>query len=252
MTIQGTPIETESLRKLYQEFELDPDNIPTHIACVMDGNGRWAKSKGKPRIFGHKAGAEAMRRIIKACEKLHIRYLTVYAFSTENWSRPEKEVQFLMAFFTELLDREVPKMHDEGLRIRFGGRRDQLSDKLREKIEWAEKLTDKNTTLQVNIMLNYGARQEIVDAVNSWVKTKDADEPFSAEVMNAHLYIPETPDPDLLIRSSGESRISNFLLWQIAYSELVFEPTLWPDFNFDTLVNCIKLYQSRQRRFGGI
>ena len=240
-----------SLNKVVETVGLDPKNIPVHVACVMDGNGRWAKQKGKLRIVGHKHGVDAIRKVLRGAKELGVKYLSVYAFSTENWSRPEAEVTFLMKLFEELIEKEARAMHKEGVRVRFGGQFKKLK-KLREKIKYAENLTQNNTTIQFNIMLNYGGRQEIVDGVNTWLESRGEGEPFTEELMRNHLYIPESPDPDLWIRSSGESRLSNFLLWQSAYAELVFEETLWPDFNKDTLVKCIQSYQERDRRFGGL
>lgn len=251
MPILGQTNSKEDLHQSLTAFGLDPENIPTHVACVMDGNGRWAEEKGKPRLIGHKAGADALKKILKNAADLGIRYLSVYAFSTENWSRPKTEVSFLMKLFDELLDREVGNMHKEGVRIRFSGRYQDIPQ-LQKRISAAEKLTENNTVIQFNVMLNYGGRQELVDAVNSWLTTKSEGEAFSEEAMQNHLYVPEAPDPDLWIRTSGEYRLSNYMLWQSAYSELVFEPTLWPDFTMDTLVKCVLRYQERHRRFGGL
>ena len=251
MAIRGLERSVESHHQELLHLGLDPQNMPVHIACVMDGNGRWAKKQGKPRVAGHRAGVDALRSVVRASIELGIHYLSVFAFSTENWTRPEKEVSFLMNLFNSLLDSEVKTLHQEGVRIRFGGRIEALSN-LSDQINQAEVLTKDNQVIQFNIMLNYGGRQEIVDAVNQWLAERKEGDVLTEDVIQRNLYIPESPETDLWIRSSGECRLSNYLLWQSAYAELVFEQTLWPDFTKETLVSCIQSYQNRQRRFGGL
>ena len=217
----------------------------------MDGNGRWARGKGRPASFGHRAGVRAIKRVLEGCEELGVGVLSVYAFSTENWTRPRAEVRALMRLFHETMQREIDEMHRRGVRIVVSGRRDELSARMRERIDEAVARTSRNTNGVLNVCLNYGGRAEIVDAarrlVEEGVKPEDVDDDALAQ----RLYAPELPDPDLLIRTSGERRISNFLLWQLAYAELVFVDTLWPDFDADELRAALDEFASRRRRFGG-
>jgi len=209
----------------------------------MDGNARWAKAHGVPVLEGHRQGAKTLKQIVKDSVKLGIEELTVYAFSTENWQRPQDEVQGLMAMFAELIDSETPELDEEGVRMRFIGRRDEVSARLQDRMNWAEAETETNTRMQLFVAFNYGGRAEILDAAARF-------EGGSEEDFKEHLYAPEMSDPDLLIRTSGEIRTSNFLLWQCAYSELVFTETLWPDFSEDDLRAALDEYDARGRRFG--
>jgi undecaprenyl diphosphate synthase len=227
------------------------EDRPHAIAIIMDGNGRWARLHGVPVAEGHRAGTRAVRRTVEASIDLGIESLTIYAFSTENWARPEEEVADLMVIFAETIERELPDLCKQGVRVRFIGRREGVPDELRRKMADLEDETAGNTRLDLWVALNYGGRAEIVDAarrlVEEGVKPEDVDDDALAQ----RLYAPELPDPDLLIRTSGERRISNFLLWQLAYAELVFVDTLWPDFDADELRAALDEFASRRRRFGG-
>jgi undecaprenyl diphosphate synthase len=217
----------------------------------MDGNGRWARRRGHPASFGHRAGVRAIKRALEGCEVLGVKVLSVYAFSTENWSRPRAEVRALMRLFHETMQREIDEMHRRGVRIVVSGRRDELSSKMRERIDEAIERTSRNTNGVLNICLNYGGRAELVDAVRrlvaDGVPLNDIDEAAIAR----RLYVPELPDPDLIIRTAGERRVSNFLLWQSAYSEMLVTETLWPDFDIEDLKAALADYSSRVRNFGG-
>jgi len=217
----------------------------------MDGNGRWAKRRGRPASFGHRAGVRAIKRVLEGCEELGVEVLSVYAFSTENWSRPRAEVRALMRLFHETMQREIAEMHRRGVRIVVSGRRDELSQKMRERIEEAVSRTALNTNGVLNVCLNYGGRAELVDAVRDLVKAGTQPAAIDERAIAAHLYNPDLPDPDLIIRTAGESRVSNFLLWQSAYSEMLVSETLWPDFGVEELKAAIADYSSRVRRFGG-
>lgn len=223
--------------------------VPEHIAIIMDGNGRWAKERGLPRTAGHKEGGEALKRTIRACRELGVKYLSVYAFSTENWKRPEEEVSFLQTLLQQALLNEVKKLAKEGIKLRFLGDLSAFSQDLRNKIKEAEELTAGNTEYQLNIMLNYGSRDEMIYAVNVAIKS---GQEVTEDIFSSLLYTAGIPDPELIIRTSGEKRLSNFLLWQSAYSELWFTDTYWPDFNKDVLQQAISEYSSRSRRFGGL
>lgn len=228
---------------------MDSCKVPEHIAIIMDGNGRWAKEKGLPRTAGHKEGVEALKRTVTACKELGVKFLSVYAFSTENWKRPEKEVKFLQSLLKKMLSKEVDKLAKQGVRLRFIGELSVFSEDLRKNIKEAEDKTITNKDYQLNIMLNYGARDEILKAVNTAIKNgKEVNE----EDFSKLLFTADSPEPDLIIRTSGEMRLSNFLLWQSAYSELWFTKVYWPDFNKDILEIAIKDYSLRKRRFGGI
>lgn len=228
---------------------MDPKKIPQHIAVIMDGNGRWAKQKGLPRIAGHREGAESLRAILKACAELKVKYLTAYAFSTENWGRPQPEVDFLMNLFSTLIDREIDELKKNNVRLRFLGRLGQFSPQLQEKMKAAMEKTKNGDGVELNLMVNYGGRAELVDAMNEIV-AKGQGSRVKEEDIQRHLYTAGIPDPDLLIRTANEMRISNFLLWQIAYSEIYVTPTLWPDFRKEQLIAAIEDYQKRERRFG--
>jgi undecaprenyl diphosphate synthase len=218
------------------------------VAIIMDGNGRWAERRGLAVAEGHRAGTKALRRTVEAAIDLGVETLIVYAFSTENWSRPEGEVEDLMAIFGETIERELPDLARQGVRARFLGRRDRAPDELRAQMEGLEDETAHNERLNLWIAFDYGGRAELIEAARRLV---EAGEEPTEESLRAHLYAPELPDPDLLIRTSGELRISNFLLWQLAYSELVFLDVLWPDFGAAELEDALAAYARRRRRFGG-
>ncbi|MFM8758996.1 MAG: isoprenyl transferase [Methylophilaceae bacterium] len=225
--------------------------IPQHIAVIMDGNGRWAKKRLLPRIAGHKQGLESVRNIIKACSVHGVAYLTLFAFSTENWRRPADEVTFLMSLFMEALKREVNKLHQNNVRFKLIGDRSQFDPSLQHAIEEAEHLTRLNTGLVLTIAANYGGRWDILQAVNQMIHQK----PSSEQGYNEHDLMPylsthDLPEPDLFIRTGGEQRVSNFMLWQLAYTEIYFTNTLWPDFDEKSLLEAFQFYQSRERRFG--
>ena len=230
-------------------------NIPQHIAIIMDGNGRWAKRRGLPRVAGHRQGVEALRRVMDACGELGIKYLTVYAFSTENWQRPKDEVDFLLNLFSETIDREVEELKKNKIWIRFFGRTDAFPESLQKKMQWAAKETG-GGDFYLNVMVNYGGRAEIVDAIRKLVgeaKSERLDvSQINEALLSKNLYIADVPDPDLLIRTAGEMRVSNFLLWQIAYAELWVTQTLWPDFGREDLFEAIADYNKRERRFGRV
>ena len=218
------------------------------VAIIMDGNGRWAERRGLPVAEGHRAGTKALRRTVEAAIDLGVETLIVYAFSTENWSRPEGEVEDLMEIFGETIERELPDLARQGVRARFLGRRDRAPDELRAQMEGLEDETAHNERLNLWIAFDYGGRAELLEAARRLV---EAGEEPTEESLRAYLYAPELPDPDLLIRTSGELRISNFLLWQLAYSELVFLDVLWPDFGSRELEDALTAYAQRRRRFGG-
>lgn len=223
--------------------------IPNHIAIIMDGNGRWAKKKGLPRTFGHKEGAVALRKIITHAAKIGVKYLTVYAFSTENWKRSQEEVSALMFLFKNYIKNEEKNIMENNIRFMVSGRRENVSKSLLEAIDNLQEKSKNNSGLTFNIAFNYGGRAEILDAVNRILKsgrTEITEEEFSKYLYN------NIPDPELLIRTSGELRISNFLLWQIAYSEIYITDTLWPDFDEKELDKAIESYNKRERRFGGV
>jgi undecaprenyl diphosphate synthase len=227
------------------------DDVARSVAIIMDGNGRWAESRGLPVAEGHRAGTKALRRTVEAAIDLGIESLTVYAFSTENWTRPPDEVDALMEIFHETIDRELPDLCKQGVRTRFIGRRDRAPDELRRRMADLEAETGANSRLELWIAFDYGGRAEIVDAARRLVEDGVAAEEVDEEALGRRLYAPELPDPDLLIRTSGELRVSNFLLWQLAYAELVFVDTLWPDFGDEDLRTALDQYARRRRRFGG-
>jgi undecaprenyl diphosphate synthase len=217
----------------------------------MDGNGRWARRRGHPASFGHRAGVRAIKRVLEGCEELGVDVLSVYAFSTENWSRPRAEVRALMRLFHETMQREIDEMHRRGVRIVVSGRRDELSGRMRDRIDEAVARTANNTNGVLNVCLNYGGRAEVVDAVRKLVKEGLPAERIDEAAISSRLYVPDLPDPDLIIRTAGESRVSNFLLWQSAYAEILVTETLWPDFGVEDLKAAIAEYNTRIRRFGG-
>jgi undecaprenyl diphosphate synthase len=238
--------------------ELDPKRLPTHIAIIMDGNGRWARRRHMPRIAGHRAGVAAVRSTVETASRIGIPWLTLYAFSAENWKRrPRAEVTFLMHLLRQYLKREVPLMMKNNVRLDYIGRIHELPADVQERMHWARQTTASNSGLRLTLALNYGSRLELVDAFRSIVETArnnggiehlNIDE----EVIAQHLYTRNLPDPDLLIRTSGEMRLSNFLLWQSAYAEIFVTPTLWPDFDGRHLLEAIAEYQKRERRYGGL
>ena len=219
--------------------------LPNHVAIILDGNGRWAKKRLMPRTFGHKAGSDNLVELAKYCNRIGLKNLTVFCFSTENWSRPSDEVKFLMALLKDVFERIFKKM-DEGIKIKVVGEKENLSQDILEIIEKVENKTKDNTGLNLNIAFNYGSRDEIIHAVKEMVENK---EEITKENLSKHLYV---GDVDLLIRTSGEERISNFLLWQISYSELYFTDVYWPDFNAKEFDKAIEAYNKRNRRFGGL
>ena len=237
--------------------DLDLRKLPRHVGIVMDGNGRWATQRGLPRTEGHAAGERAMWDTVQGAVEVGLGWLTMFAFSTENWNRPRAEVRYLMGFNRGLLRRRRDELHAMNVRIRFIGRRDwRVPRSVLREMEASEQLTRRNTGLTLTIAFNYGGRVEIVDAVKRLLADHDAGrlggEKLTPESIAARLYDPEMPDPDLIIRTSGEQRISNFLLWQAAYAELWFTPVLWPDFSREHLFEAIRDYQKRSRRFGAV
>ena len=235
---------------------IDKQKVPEHIAIIMDGNGRWATRKGLPRSFGHNKGVSVLKEIIKASKKLGCKVLTVYAFSTENWSRPKKEVDFLINLFDEVLKNEIEEIHQESIKLKFIGDLTPFPETLKTVLNRSENLTKGNRGLVLNVCVNYGGRQEIVKvakklalkSISGEIKPSEVNE----ELFNSELLTKGNNDPELLIRTSGERRVSNFLLWQLAYSEIYISEVLWPDFNEDEFLKAIIDYQSRNRRFGGI
>ena len=215
-----------------------------YVAIITDGNGRWARDRGLPVLAGHQAGADVVKARLRDAVELGVRELTVYSFSTENWNRPQAEVDGLMAMFAERIDRETPELHEEGVRMRFVGRREGLNEELVGRMAWAEKLTGQNERITLFVAFNYGGRAEIVDAARTFSGGSEDD-------FRRLLYAPDMHDPDLLIRTSGEQRISNYLLWQCAYSEFVFRDELWPDFTREAFEESLAEYAARGRRFGG-
>jgi undecaprenyl diphosphate synthase len=236
--------------------KIDPAKLPGHVAVIMDGNGRWAKKRNKPRIAGHQAGANAVGEVVEASRELGIRYLTLYAFSSENWKRPKREVSALMSLLRRFMKDEIEEMLHYEIGMKVIGRTDMLPEKVQREIMETMAKTEHCKKMTVILALSYGGRMEIVDAarriaercVEGELSPSDVDEKLFAE----HLYFPDCPEPDLLIRTSGESRLSNFMLWQLSYSEIWFTPTLWPDFTKEEFCRAIIDYQNRDRRFGGI
>lgn len=239
---------------LAPEF-VDPVSVPRHVAIIMDGNGRWARARGLPRISGHKQGAEAVRSTVRACSDLGISYLTIYAFSSENWKRPASEVDDLMGLLRLYIRRELASLGREGVRIRFIGDRSRLDGDINRLISESEENTKNNKGLIFTVALNYGGRQEILEAARVFAQnvrdgTLDPED-MNEQLFESYLQSTDMPDPDLLIRTSGEQRLSNFLLWQSAYTEFLFTSTLWPDFKREHLEQAVHEYQRRERRYGG-
>jgi undecaprenyl diphosphate synthase len=229
----------------------DSGEIPNHIAVIMDGNGRWARKRFLPRVAGHKRGVETVRDLVKQCALLNVKYLTLFAFSSENWRRPEDEVSFLMGLFMDALKREVAKLHENNIRLVLIGDSSRFSKELVKQIKVSEKLTAKNTGLTLTIAANYGGRWDILQATNKMISLNPNQlEPYTEEDLTPHLTMDYAPEPDLFIRTGGEKRVSNFLLWQLAYTEFYFTDTLWPDFDEEAFQAAISSYQQRERRFG--
>lgn len=245
-----------NLRNSVSTSHINKETMPKHIAIIMDGNGRWAKKQGLPRTFGHQAGAEALRTIVKTCSQLGIQVLTAYAFSTENWKRPHEEVNFLMRLLSDYLDNEIDELNEKHVKIQFIGDLTELADQLQKKIIHAQTVTNKNNGLILNLAVNYGGRMEIIRSVQQIADKVRSGELESCaiddKIITQHLYTTGLPDPDILIRPGGDFRISNFLLWQLAYTELWFTDICWPDFKPEHLIQAIQNYQQRERRFGGL
>jgi undecaprenyl diphosphate synthase len=224
--------------------------IPVHVAIIMDGNGRWAQSRGLPRLAGHRAGTENLRRIISASVEFGVQYLTIYAFSTENWGRPKDEVQGLMHILEDVIDKELNELNQEGVQLRHIGRLERLGPKLHKKVLNAIELTKNNDKLVLNVAFNYGGRDEIVCAIQKMILAGVKPEEVDIDLVDEYLFTHGVPDPDLIIRTSGELRISNFLIWQSAYSEWYVTPTYWPDFNKEEYRRALDAFAQRDRRFG--
>ncbi len=267
LTLSQSRLQLPTLPSLVDEFgpvtaeesvlleKLDLTRLPRHIAVIMDGNGRWAKKRHLPRIAGHSAGTQSARTTIETSARLKIEALTLYAFSVENWRRPKAEIEFLMQLLREYLRKELPLLQRNNIRMRFLGRPDELPEAVQRDTREATEATAGNTGMILNVALNYGGRAEIVDAMNAILAERNGhatQEPITEEQIARHLYTSELPDPDLLIRTSGEMRVSNFLLWQIAYAEIFVTEVLWPDFNRARLLESLIDFQKRERRYGGI
>lgn len=231
---------------------IDRGKVPRHVAIIMDGNGRWAKKRWLPRSAGHRAGVEVLTPILEAAGRAGVRSLTLYAFSTENWTRPDEEVSGLMSLFIEKAKTKVPELHKRGARLRFVGRTEGLSERIRAAAREAEEMTAENEDLDVYVALNYGGRSELVDAARRMIYAGLSPDEVDEETFASYLYAPEAPEVDLVIRTSGELRVSNFLLWQIAYAEFYITETLWPDFSAEEFLKAIESYASRSRRRGGV
>ncbi len=233
-------------------LNISPEKVPQHVAIIMDGNGRWAIARGLPRVAGHKAGTENLRRVIRSTVEFGIKYLTIYAFSTENWGRPPEEVQGLMGILQDVIDHELHELHAEGVQLRHIGRLERLDPKIQAKVLKAIELTKNNDRLILNIAWNYGGRDEIVCAIQKIIKDGIAPDDVTTELVSRYLFTAGVPDPDLVIRTSGELRISNFLIWQTAYSEWYVTPTFWPDFDKEEYRHALEIFAQRDRRYGGV
>jgi undecaprenyl diphosphate synthase len=231
-------------------FDFSSLNVPEHVAIIMDGNGRWARQRGLPRQAGHRAGAENLRRIVRACVEFDIKILTIYAFSTENWGRPESEVRGLMRIFARVLDQELDELHRQGVCLHHLGDLSGINPTLQKKVQHALELTKYNDRLILNVAFNYGGRAEILHAVRQMLADGIKPEALTEELFSSYLFTAGLPDPDLVIRTSGELRISNFLIWQAAYAEYYPTPAFWPDFGREELYEAIVAYNQRERRFG--
>jgi len=228
------------------------EKIPQHVAMIMDGNGRWALQRGLPRLAGHKAGTENLRRVIRSTVEFGIKYLTIYAFSTENWGRPPEEVKGLMYILEDVIDHELNELHKEGVQLRHIGRLERLAPSLQEKVLDAIEVTKDNSRLILNIAFNYGGRDEIVQAIQRMMKDGMTPEKVTDDLVSQYLYTAGVPDPDLIIRTSGELRVSNFLIWQAAYSEWYITPTFWPDFDKEEYRRALEAFSQRDRRYGKV
>ncbi len=226
--------------------------VPVHVGIIMDGNGRWAVKRKLPRIAGHQEGLKAVRRAVKAADKAGVKYLTLYSFSTENWRRPEEEVKFLFSLMEQRLRIEGEDLRRNNVKVKFIGRRKELPAPLVSTMAGVEKMTAKNSGLTLLFAINYGSRQEITDAVKKVVSSGASGQDISEELIEKNLYTSGIPSPDLIVRTSGEKRLSNFLLWQAAYAELYFTPVLWPDFTEEEFLKALEYYRKRRRKFGGI
>jgi undecaprenyl diphosphate synthase len=226
--------------------------VPHHLGIIMDGNGRWARARGLPRVAGHRAGTENIRPVLRAATELGIGVLTIYAFSTENWSRPLEEVTGLMTILGEVIQRETPSLHANGVRIRHSGRLEGINARLQQQIQSAVELTGANRRITLNVAFNYGGRAEIVDAVRHIISDGHAAAAIDEQLISRYLYVADLPDVDLIVRTGGEYRLSNFLLWQSAYAEYYATDTYWPDFDEAELVKALEVYSQRERRFGGV
>lgn len=250
------PPHQEETLKQAQAAGVDINRLPRHVAIIMDGNGRWARSMHRPRIEGHRSGIKSVKEIVRICRRLEIPYLTLYAFSAENWKRPGAEINALMILLCNFLKREIREMQDNNIRLEAIGRLSDLPATVQRTLEKARKTTTDGAKMQLTLALSYGGRLEIVDAVKKIAHEVQDDkisiDDITPDLFSQHLHTANTPDPDLLIRTSGEMRVSNFLLWQIAYSEIWITPVLWPDFKRDSLFEALREYQHRQRRFGGV
>jgi len=233
-------------------MNIPADKLPQHVAMIMDGNGRWALSRGLPRLAGHKAGTENLRRVIRASAKFGNKYLTIYAFSTENWGRPPEEVRGLMYILEDVIDRELAELPKEGVQLRHIGRLERLAPSIQKKVLHAIEITKDNSRLVVNVAFNYGGRDEIVNAIQNIMKDGIPVEEVTDELVSRYLYTAGVPDPDLIIRTSGELRVSNFLIWQAAYSEWYVTPTYWPDFDEKEYRRALEIFAGRDRRYGKV
>ena len=233
-------------------LNIPPEKIPKHVAMIMDGNGRWAVQRGLPRLAGHKAGTENLRRVIRATVEFGVKYLTIYAFSTEKWGRPAEEVQGLMLILQNVIDRELGELHKEGVQLRHIGRLERLDPAIQKKVLQAIDLTKDNDRLILNVAFNYGGRDEIVNAIQKIIKDNIPAEEVTDYLVNQYLFTAGVPDPDLIIRTSGELRVSNFLIWQAAYSEWYITPTFWPDFDKEEYRRALEDFANRDRRYGKV
>jgi undecaprenyl diphosphate synthase len=238
----------QSTEKKYPPLE----NPPYHVGMIMDGNGRWAKERGKHRLEGHKAGTENLRRVLESSVEFGVRMLTIYAFSTENWKRPPLEVLGLMKILEDVIDRELMELHQNGVQLRHIGKLDKLNPAIRKKVLYAIDLTKENDRLILNVAFNYGGRSEIVEAVKKMIQAGVKAEDVTEDLLSCYMYTGDAPDPDLIIRTSGEFRTSNFLIWQAAYAEYYITPTYWPDFDKDEYYHALRAFSQRDRRYGGV
>lgn len=239
-----TNIETLPAKKIFP--------LPNHVAIIMDGNGRWAEKRGMPRLFGHRAGTDNVQRVVEAFDRYQVRYLTLYAFSTENWRRPGVEVSGLFHILAEMIDRETKVLHKKGVKLAHLGKVDELAPELRDKVRKAIELTKNNTGMTLSIAFDYGGRAEILEAVRRIIHDDVPAEDITESLFGSYLYTADVPDPDLIIRTAGEMRLSNFLIWQAAYGEFYSTPILWPDFGEKEIDKALIAYSRRERRFGGL